>query len=104
MAERRRRADGPLPISDAIARLAGRLSRRDLLGLAAIQEGWDELVGEQIALHARPLSLVDGRLTVAVDQPAWATQLKLHAERLRAPLAALGGCQISAVEVVVRAP
>ena len=62
MAERRRRDDGPLPISDAIARLAGRLSRRDLLGLAAIQEGWDELVGEQIALHARPLSLVDGRV------------------------------------------
>jgi hypothetical protein len=75
----------------------------DLLGLGAIVEGWEGVVGAQIAGHATPIRLLDGVLTVAVDQPAWATQLRLHAGELREPLAALGRCPIDQLEVVVRA-
>jgi predicted nucleic acid-binding Zn ribbon protein len=103
MADRRRRSDGPVPISESIARVAGRLTRADLLGLGAIVEGWEGVVGAQIAGHATPIRLLDGVLTVAVDQPAWATQLRLHAGELREPLAALGRCPIDQLEVVVRA-
>jgi predicted nucleic acid-binding Zn ribbon protein len=44
--------------------------------LGKLFSAWPEVVGESIAAHSRPLSLVDGVLTVAVDQPGWATQLK----------------------------
>jgi len=103
MAERRRRDEGPIPISESLAKVAGRLTKADLLGLGAILEGWDDLVGPQIAGHATPIRLVDEVLTVAVDEPAWASQLRLVAGKLKAPLRALGSCQIDRVEVVVRA-
>jgi predicted nucleic acid-binding Zn ribbon protein len=39
-------------------------------------EGWVELVGEQVAEHTLPKALRDGVLSVDVDDPAWANQLK----------------------------
>lgn len=38
--------------------------------------GWRDLVGPEIAAHTRPLLVRDGVLTVGVDQPAWAVQLR----------------------------
>jgi predicted nucleic acid-binding Zn ribbon protein len=40
---------------------------------------WPELVGDDIAAHARPESFADGRLVVRTDSTAWATQLRLLA-------------------------
>lgn len=40
---------------------------------------WPELVGADIAGHARPESFADGRLVVRTDSTAWATQLRLLA-------------------------
>lgn len=36
---------------------------------------WDEAVGPQIAGRTRPVAVRNRRLTVAVDNPAWAQQL-----------------------------
>ncbi len=38
---------------------------------------WDQLVGEQIASHARPLKLRKGVLEVQVDHPVWMQQLQM---------------------------
>jgi predicted nucleic acid-binding Zn ribbon protein len=38
--------------------------------------GWDALVGESVAAHARPRIVRQGVLTVEVDSPEWATQLR----------------------------
>jgi len=38
---------------------------------------WDQLVGKQIAAHARPLKLRKGILEVQVDHPVWMQQLQL---------------------------
>jgi len=38
---------------------------------------WDEVVGPQIAQHARPLRLRDALLEVRVDQAVWMQQLQL---------------------------
>ena len=38
MASRRRRGDGPLPLSTSIEQVAGRLTKVDLLGFAAIAD------------------------------------------------------------------
>ncbi len=36
---------------------------------------WEEVVGPDVAAHARPRSLTGAELVVAVDHPGWATQL-----------------------------
>lgn len=38
---------------------------------------WDEVVGPQIAAHARPARIRDGVLEVRVDQAVWMQQLQL---------------------------
>lgn len=43
---------------------------------------WGSIVGAEIAAHATPVSLADGRLEVRADTTAWATQLRLLAPEL----------------------
>ncbi|MFZ2227727.1 MAG: DciA family protein [Candidatus Nanopelagicaceae bacterium] len=38
---------------------------------------WEEIVGNEISLHANPISLIDGVLTIQSSSTAWATQLRL---------------------------
>jgi len=38
---------------------------------------WEEVVGNEISLHATPISLLDGVLTIRSSSTAWATQLQL---------------------------
>jgi len=53
---------------------------------------WDEVVGPQIAAHARPLRIRDDILEVGVDQPTWMQQLQLLKPQILAKLnARLGG-------------
>jgi hypothetical protein len=43
---------------------------------------WQQVVGPQIASHARPLRLREGVLEVRVDQPIWMHQLRLMAPEI----------------------
>lgn len=38
---------------------------------------WEEIVGNEVSLHANPISLLDGVLTIQASSTAWATQLRL---------------------------
>lgn len=38
---------------------------------------WDEIVGEEIALHSEPITFFEGVLTIRASSTAWATQLGL---------------------------
>jgi predicted nucleic acid-binding Zn ribbon protein len=66
----------PRPVSDGLEQLARRLGAPSAASLGAVFAHWEETVGEAIAAHARPVSLNDGVLVVAVDEPGWATQLR----------------------------
>jgi len=75
--------DGANPREDAFTPLAAALARvRDELGLPessafdALSERWSEIVGVDIAAHARLDSVRDGIATVTADGPIWATQLR----------------------------
>ena len=50
-----------------------------MAALKAVFGDWRDAVGDAVADHAEPVSLTEGVLVVAVDQPVWATQLKLLA-------------------------
>ncbi len=86
---RGRRGDHPLGDAfDAYLRSQGHGA---LLQLARLVAVWPDVVGPDVAAHASPRSLRDGTLVVAVDQPAWATQLAFLAETVLDGLAAALG-------------
>ena len=98
----RRRSDDPEPVGEALAAVARDLGLPDPKVLRALHARWTELVGEQLANHARPLSLLDGVLTIEVEDPAWATPLRYLSETLKERSEVLlGEGSVRSVRVVV---
>jgi predicted nucleic acid-binding Zn ribbon protein len=66
-------------------------------------EQWSELVGDNLASHARPAALHATTLVVAVEDPAWATQLRyLEQDLVERCREVLGAGLVTEVRVVVR--
>jgi predicted nucleic acid-binding Zn ribbon protein len=64
---------------------------------------WPEIVGAQMAAHTRPLAVRAGRLLVAVDDPAWAPQVRfLEAQIVARVREVLGDDDVGHVDVRVR--
>jgi len=85
MAERLPTADGdrgPRRFNESLDRLIRHLGAPASADVAAVFERWPELVGERVAAHSRPVSLRGGVLIIAVDDPAWASQLSWLERRL----------------------
>ncbi|MCU4187099.1 DUF721 domain-containing protein [Acidiferrimicrobium sp. IK] len=78
----------PAPVGSSLDRLARRLGAPPPDVLSAVFARWEEMVGPQVAAHAAPRSLRGGVLVIAVDEPAWATQLRMLSGDLLARLAA----------------
>ncbi len=95
----------PRPVADSLANTAKRLGVPSVGVLGAIFTHWDELVGPEVAAHATPRSLRAGVLTIEVDQPAWATQLRfLSAEVLARLTDAAGPEGVSELQITVAGP
>ena len=65
---------------------------------------WAETVGAVVALHVQPIKLDGTRLTVEVDDPAWATQLRFLEATLRQRLLEVAGAEITDFDVRVKRP
>lgn len=65
----------PRPLDASLARLAASLGAPSPAVLSAVFSRWPDIVGAELAAHAKPLSLRGGVLVLGVDQPAWASQL-----------------------------
>ncbi|HVM52358.1 MAG TPA: DUF721 domain-containing protein [Acidimicrobiales bacterium] len=64
---------------------------------------WGDLVGDGLAGHTRPAALHGTTLVVAVDDPAWATQLRyLEADLLARIAESAGAGSVTELRVVVR--
>ncbi|MDQ6781930.1 MAG: DUF721 domain-containing protein [Actinomycetota bacterium] len=70
------------PLASSLAGELRRLGGPDPGLTTAVFAHWGQLVGPALADHARPVSLRDGVLIVAVDQPAWATQVRFLATQI----------------------
>jgi predicted nucleic acid-binding Zn ribbon protein len=68
--------DEPVPLSDALARVGAELGIAPGDAHGTLDARWTEVMGPDVAAHARLVSVHDGVLTVAVDDPIWATQLR----------------------------
>ena len=92
----------PRKVGDSLDRVAASLGVPHASTLSGVFASWPELVGEAVAIHARPLSLRDGTLVVAVDDPAWATQLRwLEADLVARLVDVLGEDEVVRIEVRV---
>ena len=81
----------PQPLGRLASRLSGERGWAPQLSGGAVFGRWAELVGDEVAEHARPVALRDGVLTVQADSTAWATQLRLLQRQLLGRLAAALG-------------
>ena len=93
----------PKSIKASLDRVSRSLGGPDAGSLSGLFGRWADIVGPQLAAHARPLSLSSGVLVVAVTEPAWATQLTfLEGELLGRFREALGDGVVDRVEVRLR--
>ena len=93
--------DDPVPLARGLDQLLRGLGAPRAKAIAAVFEHWEEIVGTELAPHTEVTGVENGRVTVAVDDPAWADQLKW---KQRAILEAVGeavGPEM-AVDLVVR--
>lgn len=80
--ENRAKIDDPKLMSDVLEEL---IAKRDWVrGLAEgnIFTDWANIVGDEVAQHATPISIAEGRLTIQSSSTAWATQLNLMRDDL----------------------
>jgi predicted nucleic acid-binding Zn ribbon protein len=93
----------PRRVGENLEALARRLGAPGAASLSKVFTQWSELVGGQIEQHSRPLSLVDGVLVVAVDEPGWATELRfLSATLIERINARCGPGTVGRIDVRVR--
>lgn len=93
----------PRPVRASLDRLAVSLGVASPAVLGPVFARWEQLVGPEVAAHARPLSLRGGVLTVVTDHPAWATSLRLLAGDVLARVAEAGGSdEVRELTVLVR--
>jgi predicted nucleic acid-binding Zn ribbon protein len=81
-------SSGPQLLKDVLAQV---IQERDWKG--GIAEGtlfstWADVVGPEISLHATPISLLEGVLTIQTSSTAWAVQLQLVGPDLLATIRA----------------
>ncbi len=99
----------PRKLGDSLDRalrdLAGGRTRgttEPLAGARDVFSRWDELVGPEVAAHARPLRLRDDKLVLLVEDATWGAELRwLEADLCRRILEA-GGPRLAGIEVRVR--
>lgn len=104
----RRRGD-PQPLSSALESVMRSLDGGRRRGPSAEAFGglfgrWEEVVGADVARHVQPSRLENGQLVVTVDDPLWATQIRLLGDTIRARLDEVLGIAVTGVEVQVAHP
>ena len=92
----------PRPVGESLDRLTRSLSGVGAQPLASVFTEWPKVVGDTLAAHCRPVSLDGTRLVIAVDEPAWATQVRyLETELIARVAEVVGGPPVQAIEVRV---
>lgn len=86
---RRRRWSGsgsddrdPQPLGRLVSRMAKDRGWSEQLSGGQVFAKWAQLVGAEVAEHAKPVTLREGELVVQAESTAWATQLRLLQRQL----------------------
>jgi predicted nucleic acid-binding Zn ribbon protein len=82
---------GPRKLGEALDRVSRGLGLPPSAATARLVQAWPEVVGEAVAAHTRPRWVRDGVLSLAVDDPVWAAQLRWFEADLLARVAEVTG-------------
>ena len=94
--------DEPVPLADALAAVGAELGLPEGNAHGELETHWTDVMGVDVAAHARLVSVRDGVLTVAVDDPIWATQLRyLETAVVERAAALLGPSSVTSLRVRV---
>jgi len=74
----------PTTFADALTGLVAERAWSGDVNVGALFGTWPEIVGSELASHVAPLSCHQGELVLRADSTAWATQVRLLAEELKA--------------------
>ena len=92
----------PRALGDVLAKVLRRMKVSDESTALGVFSHWREIVGDPIADHVTPKRLEKRRLTVEVDDPAWATQLKFLESQLLSTLKEHVGDEVDSLDIKVR--
>ena len=95
-------ADGPRQVHEALEKVMGRLGMPGAGTFGVVFARWEEIAGPALASHVRPIRVSADGLVVAVDRPAWATQVRMLSGTILDRVAEVGGERPARLEVVVQ--
>lgn len=72
----------PQGIENVLKKVLGSLGWNAGMSAGRVLEEWDDIVGEKVSAHCRPVSLEDGVLVISASSSAWASQLRMLTPRL----------------------
>jgi len=99
--EVREKIDDPKSMKDLLADLVDRRDWRQGIAEGTLFTEWKSVVGDEIAKHATPITLVDGLLTIQTTSSAWATQMKLISTQLLQTISGSApGALVEQIEVI----
>ena len=91
----------PIPLSASLDAVVKSLRGPSRAAVGGVFGRWAEAVGEQIAAHVQPVRLDGGKLLVEVDDPAWATQVRLLSSTIIERLGTVAKVEVTGIEVRV---
>lgn len=94
----------PVPLTDSLDAMMRSLRGTDRRQVGGVFGRWAEVVGDDLARQVRPVKLDQRVLTVEVDDPAWATQVKFLLGTIIERLDSVAGVQVERIEVRVQRP
>ncbi|MDN5822041.1 MAG: DciA family protein [Brachybacterium sp.] len=72
----------PQGIENVLKKVLGNLGWNAGMSAGRVLEEWDDIVGERLAIHCRPVSFEEGVLVVSASSSAWAAQLRMLTPQL----------------------
>lgn len=84
----------PRPLVDGLDHVLASLGAPPVDAVTAVMEAWPEVVGADLAGHCTARSIERGRLTVTVDEPAWADRLMWSERQVLTRLDAVVGAGV----------
>jgi predicted nucleic acid-binding Zn ribbon protein len=93
--------DEPTIFSESLDRVLKGLRGPDRHQVGGLFGRWEEIVGDLVARHVRPVRLESRVLVVEVDEPAWATQFEFLSGQVVDRLRAEVGVEVDRVETRV---
>ena len=103
-------ARDPIPLSESLGGVVRALRGPDpaaerapsVRALGDVFGRWVDAVGDSVAHHVQPVKLDGTTLTVEVDDPAWATQLRFLEATVISQLRAVAHAEVDRLEIRVR--